>query len=183
MIGRKGGKKCQKEKDTHQNKSSPNCVKPIVAQRWLNRATETSVSQTCLELWLHAWPHTQRCPFPHSQWDWWIHSGVFVRQGGSKVDPYSYHRSSHLPLDLNNRRSSIQWISLPHSPRCLSSLIIPKNLRDIDLAGLVERVGVEPTRCYHRGILSPLMWCPLFLCGSTVSMQSQILCQLCLLCL
>ena len=25
---------------------------------------------------------------------------------------------------------------------------------EINLAGLVERVGVEPTRCYHRGILS-----------------------------
>ena len=44
-----------------------------------------------------------------------------------------------------------------------------KPARD-SLAGLVERVGVEPTRCYHRGILGPRSLCPLFLYGSTLSM-------------
>ncbi len=34
----------------------------------------------------------------------------------------------------------------------------------------VGRVGVEPTRYFYRGILSPRMRRPQFICGSTVSM-------------
>ncbi len=97
-----------------------------------------------------------------------LYPKILSWRGASQLDPYSCHRSFHLALNLNNRSSSIKWNRLAYSHRCLSILIITKNLRDIYLAGLVERVGVEPTRCYHRGILSFPVVCLWSISGAMV---------------
>ena len=94
-------------------------------------------------------------------------------RGPSQLHPYSCHRTSHFPLNHNNWRSSIKWNRRPYSSQCLSILIITKNLRDIDLAGLVERVGVEPTRYYYRGILSFPVDCLWSISGAMVLINAS----------
>lgn len=52
------------------------------------------------------------------------------------------------------------------------SSYLTKKPASIIFAGLVERVGVEPTQCNHRGISIPRKESPLYLSGHLVSIQS-----------
>lgn len=48
-------------------------------------------------------------------------SKILSWRGSSQLHPYFCRRTSHPPLNLNKRRSSIQWNWLPCSPRCWST--------------------------------------------------------------